>query len=59
MTAEVRCGGARWVQEYARGVAVTPLTEGGTSTGSGTTISCWPGADTFGTAEYSFDELVE
>lgn len=27
MTAEVRRGGVRWFQEYARGVAVTPLIE--------------------------------
>ncbi len=59
MTAEVRRGGARWVQEYERGVAVTPLTEAGTSTGSGTTITFWPDADIFGTAEYSFDGLAE
>jgi DNA gyrase/topoisomerase IV subunit B len=59
MTAEVRRGGARWVQEYARGVAVTPLTEAGTSTGSGTTITFWPDADIFGAAEYSFDRLAE
>ena len=59
MTAEVRRGGARWVQEYARGVAITPLTEAGKLTGSGTTITFWPDADVFGTAEYSFDELVK
>lgn len=59
MTAEVRRGGARWVQEYARGVAVTPLTEAGTSTVSGTTITFWPDADIFGSAEYSFDRLAE
>lgn len=59
MTAEVRRGGARWVQEYARGVAVTRLTEAGTAAGSGTTISFWPDADIFGTAEYSFDGLAE
>ncbi|MGF1431770.1 ATP-binding protein [Kitasatospora sp. LaBMicrA B282] len=59
MTAEVRRGGARWVQGYARGVAVTPLTEAGTSTGSGTTITFWPDADIFGAAELSFDDLAE
>lgn len=59
MTAEVRRGGARWVQEYSRGVALTPLTEAGTSIGSGTTITFWSDAGIFGTAEYSFDELVE
>ncbi|MEU9043037.1 MULTISPECIES: ATP-binding protein [unclassified Kitasatospora] len=37
MTAEVRREGARWVQEYARGVAVTPLTEAGPTAASGTT----------------------
>ncbi|MFE5938574.1 ATP-binding protein [Streptomyces sp. NPDC056470] len=30
MTAEVRRGGVLWVQEYARGVAATPLTKVGT-----------------------------
>jgi len=59
MTAEVRREGARWVQEYARGVAVTPLTTTGTSTGSGTAITFWPDTDIFGTAEYSFDGLAE
>ena len=59
MTAEVQCGGARWVQGYARGVAVTPLTEAGTSTGSGTTIAFWPDADIFETVECSFDVLAE
>ncbi|MFE2582907.1 hypothetical protein ACFXGE_23140, partial [Streptomyces sp. NPDC059378] len=59
MTAEVRRGGARWVQEYARGVAVTPLAEAGASTGSGPTVTFWPDADIFGTAEYSFDGLAE
>ncbi|TDT97280.1 DNA gyrase subunit B [Streptomyces sp. 846.5] len=59
MTAEVRRGGAGWVQEYARGVAVTPLIEAGTSTGSGTTITFWPDDDIFGAAELSFDGLAE
>jgi len=59
MTAEVRREGFHWVQEYARGVAVTPLTEAGTSTGSGTTITFWPDADIFGAAELSFDGLAE
>ncbi|MGW2049890.1 ATP-binding protein [Streptomyces sp. NPDC001858] len=59
MTAEVRRGGARWVQEYARGVATTPLTEAGTATGSGTTVAFWPDADIFGAAEFLFDGLAE
>lgn len=40
-------------------MALTPLTEAGTSIGSGTTITFWSDAGIFGTAEYSFDELVE
>ncbi|MEU6988201.1 ATP-binding protein [Streptomyces sp. NPDC046324] len=59
MTAEVRGGGARWVQEYARGEAASPLTEAGTATGSGTALSFWPDAGIFGTAEFSFDALEE
>ncbi|MDH6137724.1 DNA gyrase/topoisomerase IV subunit B [Kitasatospora sp. MAA4] len=59
LTAEVRRGGAHWVQEYARGVAVTPLTEAGTSTGRGTAITFWPDAGIFETAEFSFDGLAE
>ncbi|MFF3537409.1 ATP-binding protein [Streptomyces sp. NPDC002466] len=59
MTAEVRCEGARWVQEYARGMATTPITEAGTAAGSGTTIAFWPDADIFGAAEFSFDGLEE
>ncbi|MFI0965785.1 ATP-binding protein [Streptomyces sp. NPDC021080] len=59
MTAEVRRDGVRWVQEYARGVAVTPPTEAGAANGSGTTLAFWPDADIFGTAECSFDGLAE
>ncbi|MFJ3966132.1 ATP-binding protein [Streptomyces sp. NPDC090036] len=59
MTAEVRREGVRWVQEYARGVATTPLTEVGTVIGSGTTITFWPDADIFGAIEFSFGGLEE
>ncbi|MFG3532243.1 ATP-binding protein [Streptomyces sp. NPDC047917] len=59
MTAEVRREGVRWVQEYARGVAATPLTEAGTATGSGTTITFWPDTDIFEATEFSFDGLEE
>ncbi|MFF4082873.1 ATP-binding protein [Streptomyces sp. NPDC001777] len=59
MTAEVRREGARWVQEYARGVATTPVTGAGTAVGSGTTIAFWPDAEIFGAAEFSFDGLEE
>ncbi|OKJ93588.1 hypothetical protein AMK26_33675 [Streptomyces sp. CB03234] len=59
MTAEVRREGVRWAQEYARGVAATPLTEAGMATGSGTTIAFWPDAEIFGSVEFSFDGLEE
>ncbi|MFE7482981.1 DNA gyrase subunit B [Streptomyces sp. NPDC057552] len=59
MTAEVRREGTRWVQEYARGVAVTPVTEVGAAAGSGTTMTFWPDADIFGATELSFDGVEE
>ncbi|WP_406470542.1 DNA gyrase subunit B [Streptomyces sp. NBC_01615] len=59
LTAEVRREGVRWVQEYARGVALTPPTAVGPATGSGTTIAFWPDTDIFGTAECSFAVLAE
>ncbi|MFG2339544.1 ATP-binding protein [Streptomyces yangpuensis] len=59
MTAEVRREGVRWAQEYARGVAATPLTRVGTATRSGTTLAFWPDADIFGAMEFSFDGLEE
>ncbi|WP_330310981.1 MULTISPECIES: DNA gyrase subunit B [unclassified Streptomyces] len=59
MTAEVRYDGVRWAQEYARGAAVTPLTETGTTARNGTVITFWPDADIFGSAECSADALEE
>ncbi|GCD95650.1 ATP-binding protein [Embleya hyalina] len=59
LTAEVRRDGARWVLEYERGEAVTPPTESGAATGSGTTITFRPDAEIFTTAAYSFDRLAE
>lgn len=59
LTAEVRREGVRWVQEFARAVAVTPPTDTGPTAGTGTTITFWPDSDIFGTAECSFDELAE
>ncbi|WP_405756676.1 ATP-binding protein [Streptomyces sp. NBC_01420] len=59
MTAEVRRDGVRWVQEYARGVATTPLTEAGAVDGSGTTLTFWPDPGIFGTAEVSADALED
>ncbi|MBB4950197.1 DNA gyrase subunit B [Kitasatospora gansuensis] len=59
MTAEVHRGGVRWVQEYERGVAVTPLVNAGAATGSGTALTFWPDADIFETVEPSFEKLAE
>ncbi|MEV7524340.1 ATP-binding protein [Streptomyces sp. NPDC091371] len=59
LTAEVRREGVRWVQEYARGVAITPPVAEGPATGSGTTFTFRPDVDIFGTAECSFAVLEE
>ncbi|NUL04741.1 DNA gyrase subunit B [Streptomyces lunaelactis] len=59
LTAEVRRKGVRWVQEYARGIALTPPTAAGPATGGGITIAFLPDPDIFGTAEFSFDVLAE
>ncbi|MFG2332358.1 DNA gyrase subunit B [Streptomyces sp. NPDC048604] len=59
MTVEVRRDGARWVQEYERGVALGPLTETGPAAGTGTTLTCRPDADVFETLECSSTALAE
>lgn len=59
LTAEVQVEGTRWIQEYARGVAVTQLTAVGPATGSGTTIAFLADPDVFGTAEFSFETLAK
>ncbi|MFI6422922.1 DNA gyrase subunit B [Streptomyces sp. NPDC050842] len=59
LTADVRREGVHWVQEYARGVALTPPTSAGPTTRSGTTIAFWPDTDIFETTECSFDVLAE
>ncbi|MET9324648.1 DNA gyrase subunit B [Streptomyces sp. NPDC003038] len=58
-TAEVRRKGVHRVQDYARGVALTPTTVAGPTTRNGTTIAFWPDTDIFGTAECSFAVLSE
>ncbi|MFF3417597.1 ATP-binding protein [Streptomyces sp. NPDC002698] len=58
LTVEVRREGGHWVQEYVRGVAVTPPTAVGTTTGSGTTITFWPDAEIFETTQPSFADLA-
>lgn len=59
LTAEVRRDGTRWVQEFARGVPVTPSTAVGAAGGSGTTLTFWPDAGIFETVECSFAVLEE
>jgi DNA gyrase subunit B len=59
LKAEVRREGVRWVQEYARGVAVSPPAAVGETAGSGTTLTFRPDTDVFGTAECSFAVLAE
>ncbi|MFL9652951.1 DNA gyrase subunit B [Streptomyces sp. PB17] len=59
LTAEVRRAGTRWVQEYARGVALGPPVAGGRAAGSGITLTFWPDAGIFDTRECSFPALEE
>ncbi|MFE5948005.1 DNA gyrase subunit B, partial [Streptomyces sp. NPDC056480] len=59
LTAEVRRGGVREIQEHARGVALAPPTPAGPATGSGTTLAFWPDADIFETTECSYDVLAD
>lgn len=59
LRAEVRRKGVHWVQEYARGVALTPPTSAGPTTRGGTTITFWPDADIFEAPECSFTVLAE
>ncbi len=59
LVVEVHCVGRRWQQEFARGVAVTPLDDVGTSLSAGTTITFWPDPDIFqATQTFSFDALA-
>ncbi|MER7703712.1 DNA gyrase subunit B [Kitasatospora sp. NPDC097605] len=59
LTAEVRRAGVRWVQEYARGVALTPPTEAGPASRSGTSIAFRPDDEIFQVREFSFDALAD
>ncbi|MFJ8434031.1 DNA gyrase subunit B [Kitasatospora sp. NPDC094019] len=60
LTAETRCDGARWAQEYERGVRVaTPASTGPADGGSGTVITFWPDAEIFETLTFSFDTLAD
>lgn len=59
LTAEVRCGGTRRVQEFARGVAAAPPAAMGPAVGSGTTVTFWPDTEIFETTRCSFSLLEE
>ncbi|MCX5415840.1 DNA gyrase subunit B [Streptomyces sp. NBC_00059] len=59
LTAEVRCGGTRRVQAYARGVATAPPAAMGSAAGSGTTVTFWPDTEIFETTRCSFAVLAE
>ncbi|MBD0672926.1 DNA gyrase subunit B [Streptomyces sp. CBMA156] len=59
LTAEVRREGVRRVREYARGVAVTPVTGAGPAAGSGTIVTFWPDTEIFGATEFPFDYLAD
>ncbi|MER6625452.1 DNA gyrase subunit B [Streptomyces sp. NPDC000931] len=59
LTAEVRRGQVRWVQEYVRGAAVAPPAAAGPATGGGISIAFWPDGGIFDTTEWSFAVLAE
>ncbi|MFJ7250053.1 hypothetical protein ACIQWA_36200 [Kitasatospora sp. NPDC098652] len=59
LTAEVRRDGVRWVQEYARGVALAPPAQAGPTAGSGTTVTFRRDTEIFGATEFSYDALAE
>ncbi|MFJ9111919.1 DNA gyrase subunit B [Streptomyces sp. NPDC102283] len=59
LTAEVRHGGTRRVQEYARGAAAARPAATGPATGSGTVVAFWPDSEVFDTTWCSFAVLAE
>ena len=56
---EIRRGGKVYHQEYRRGAPVTPLTEMGVSSRTGTTVSFKADAEIFARVEYSYDTLSQ
>ncbi|MBO4252652.1 DNA gyrase subunit B [Streptomyces griseorubiginosus] len=59
LTAEVRREGVRWVQEYARGVALAPPSAVASTARTGKTITFWPDTEIFETTRCSFAVLAE
>lgn len=56
---DVKRDGILWRQRYERGVAVTPLTNMGSTEGTGTVTSFLPDLTVMETRDYSFDILAQ
>ena len=56
---DVRRYGRLWRQRYERGIAVTPLMDMGSTTGTGTTTSFLPDLTVMETRDFSFDVLAQ
>ena len=54
---EIKRGGKRYVQHYARGVPLAPLEEVGPATDTGTRVTFKPDHEIFSSTEFSFDIL--
>ncbi len=58
LTAEVRCDGHVYFQEYARGKPVTPVERRGTTKSRGTRISFKPDEQIFEVVEFNYDLIA-
>ena len=58
LTAEVRLGGEVYFQEYARGVAVTPMERRGKTKSQGTRITFKPDPEIFDTVDLNYDLIA-
>src|SRR5438034_2228990 len=56
---DVKRDGKLWRQRYERGIAVTPLMDMGSTTGTGTTTSFLPDLTVMETRDFSFDVLAQ
>src|SRR5438128_4019252 len=56
---DVKRDGYRYRQRYERGIAVTPLMDMGSTTGTGTTTSFLPDLTVMETRDFSFDVLAQ
>ncbi len=55
---EVRREGFVWIQEYSRGVPITPLKKKGKTRKTGTKITFWPDDEIFDTVEFNPDVIA-